>query len=132
MRYRGWLGCCLPTFHLPATHPQDDQIIESGQIHVAPTDRHMLLEQGHIRLSHSPHENHTRPDIDPLFRCAAISCGPAVVGVALTRQLDDGTAGLLAVKDRGGTAVAKNPRKQPQRRCRAAPSHTPMLITAAH
>ena len=94
---------------LPATHARDGERFESGRIYVAPPDRHMLLRDGTIRLSDGPRENWTRPAIDPLFRSAALVYRAAVVGVILTGQLDDGTAGLLAVKHFGGVAIVQDP-----------------------
>ena len=69
----------------------------------------MLIQKGYILLSHGAHENLARPAIDPLFRSAAVEYGPAVVGVVLTGQLNDGTVGLLAIKDRGGFAIVQEP-----------------------
>ncbi len=63
------------------------------------------------RLSHGQHENLARPPIDPLFRSTAANCGPAVVGVVLTGQLNDGTSGLLAIKDRGGFTIVPEPKE---------------------
>jgi chemotaxis response regulator CheB len=83
---------------LPALHPEDGESIRSGQIYVAPPDRHMLIQDGSIRLSHGPHENLARPAIDPLFRSAAAAYGPKAVGIVLTGQLNDGTAGLIAIQ----------------------------------
>lgn len=94
---------------LPATHPVDGEEIRRGHIYVAPPDHHLFLEQGRMRVVRGPKENRHRPAIDPLFRSAAGAYGPHVVGVILTGSLDDGTAGLWAIKKRGGVAVVQDP-----------------------
>ncbi len=94
---------------LPAIHPQNAMPFKLGVIYVAPPDRHMLIRKGYVTLSHGPHENLARPAVDPLFRSAAVTYGAAVVGVILTGQLNDGTSGLLAIKDRGGFTIAQDP-----------------------
>ncbi len=87
---------------LPASHPQDGERLEYGRIYVAPPDHHMTLERDVIRVTHGPTENGVRPAIDPLFRSAARAFRSRVVGVVLTGALDDGTAGLAAIKRAAG------------------------------
>jgi two-component system chemotaxis response regulator CheB len=94
---------------LPARHPADNTPIENGWIYVAPPNRHMLLEPGRVRIIHGPKENRHRPAVDPLFRSAAWAYRSRVVGVVLSGNLDDGTAGLSAIKACGGTAVVQDP-----------------------
>jgi two-component system chemotaxis response regulator CheB len=92
-----------------AVTARDGDVPCSGTIYVAPPDHHLLLEGGALRIWRGPKENHARPAIDPLFRSAALACGSRVVGVVLTGLLDDGSAGLRAVKDGGGIAVVQDP-----------------------
>ncbi|MEM6753580.1 MAG: chemotaxis protein CheB [Cyanobacteria bacterium P01_C01_bin.38] len=94
---------------LSVTHAKNKQKISPGCIYVAPPDYHLLVKPGYISLVRGPTENNHRPAIDPLFRTAARAYGKRVVGVVLTGVLDDGTAGLQAVKMRGGIAIVQNP-----------------------
>ena len=94
---------------LEATHPTDRQRIEPGRIYVAPPDRHMILDDGLITIVHGPKENRSRPAIDPLFRSAAMNYASRVIGVVLSGALDDGTAGLRAIKRMGGVAIVQDP-----------------------
>lgn len=94
---------------LPAVQPQDGDPIRSGHIYVAPPDHHIIVTQGVVRLTKGPRENFARPSIDPLFRSAAETYGPAVIGVILTGGLSDGAAGLYEIKRRGGVAVVQDP-----------------------
>jgi two-component system chemotaxis response regulator CheB len=91
---------------LPALNARDRMELEHGHIYVAPPDQHLVIERpGLLRLSRGPKENRTRPAIDPLFRSAAVAYGSRAIGVVLTGWLDDGTAGLWAIKEQGGIAV---------------------------
>src|SRR6202008_2971080 len=93
---------------LRAVSAEDRTVMEPGRIHVAPPGFHLLLERERLAVVRGPRENRHRPAIDPLFRSAAWSYGPRVVGVVLTGFLDDGTAGLWAIKTCGGVTVVQS------------------------
>jgi two-component system chemotaxis response regulator CheB len=94
---------------IPALYPNDGDPIQPGRIYVAPNDHHLLIERGYVRVAKGPKENRFRPAVDPLFRSAAYIYSTRVIGVVLSGALDDGTAGLWAIKMRGGTAVVQDP-----------------------
>lgn len=98
---------------LPIRQACHGDLVEAGRILVAPPDFHLTLvrRDGECRvvLARTAKENHTRPAIDPLFRAAAAAFGQRAIGVILTGALDDGTAGLAAIKACGGAAVVQDP-----------------------
>jgi two-component system chemotaxis response regulator CheB len=93
-----------------AVHARDGMRLAPGTLFIAPPDYHLLVDGNTLSLSHGPRENHTRPAIDPLFRSAALHWGSHAVGVVLSGSMDDGTAGLAAIKECGGTAIVQDPR----------------------
>jgi two-component system chemotaxis response regulator CheB len=96
---------------LPAATAVDGERIQPGRVYVARSDHHLLIEPGRVRLTRGPRENRFRPAVDPLFRSAAQTYGPRVVGIILSGGLDDGTSGLQTIKQLGGTAIVQDPRE---------------------
>ena len=94
---------------LTASMARDGERIRPGRIYVAPPDYHLIIEPGVLRITKGPKENRFRPAIDPLFRSAAQVYGPAATGVVLSGNLDDGTAGLWAIKQLGGISIVQDP-----------------------
>lgn len=87
----------------------DGERFQPGRIYIAPPDTHLLLKTDKVLVRKGARENLSRPGVDPLFRSAAVAHGPRVIGVVLTGMLDDGTAGLIAIKRSGGVTVVQDP-----------------------
>jgi two-component system chemotaxis response regulator CheB len=87
----------------------NEERIKPNHIYVAPPDAHLLMKDHHVVIGQGPSENRWRPSIDVLFRSAAVNYGNHVVGIVLTGYLNDGTSGMLAIKESGGTCIVQDP-----------------------
>lgn len=95
---------------IPVKEVEDKDPLEAGSIYVAPADYHLLIEDKHtFSLDASEKVNFSRPSIDVTFESVAEIFGKSAIAVLLSGANSDGTAGLAAIKQNGGTTVTQDP-----------------------
>lgn len=97
-------GCLLPVREI-----EDKDELRGGVVFLAPTDYHVLVDEGRLCLSTEPRVQHARPSIDVLFETASAVYGAGVLAVVLTGASRDGALGALQVKQRGGSVLVQDP-----------------------
>jgi two-component system chemotaxis response regulator CheB len=88
---------------------ENDEEIQARTIYIAGAGQHLLVGRHRVIIGHGPRENRWRPSIDVMFRSAAASHRQHVTGIILSGLLDDGTAGMLAIKKSGGICIVQDP-----------------------
>jgi two-component system chemotaxis response regulator CheB len=107
---------------LPVREAQDKESVASGIVYFAPSNYHLLLDQGpQMALSADDPVHHSRPSIDVLFESAAEVYRNRLLGIILTGANEDGAAGLAAVHDAGGMTVVQQPES----------AHSPQMVRSA-
>ncbi|XIG77415.1 chemotaxis protein CheB [Streptomyces sp. SGAir0957] len=90
---------------------EQDEAARAGTVYIAPPDRHLLVgPDGTLTLTRTELVHFLRPSADLLFESVAGAYGPRAVAVVLTGTGNDGAMGVDAVKTRGGTVIAQDPR----------------------
>ena len=85
--------------------------IRKDHIYVAPVNKHLLVNGGKLILGNGARENRWRPSIDVLFRSAAAHYSTRSIGVILTGLLNDGVAGMSAIKRSKGKCIVLDPKE---------------------
>ena len=86
----------------------DGDTLQGGQVLLAPSGRHLLIEEGRVRLFDGPPVDTFKPSVTPLFLSAATAYAGRACGVILTGMGHDGATGLKALHDAGGATLAQD------------------------
>jgi two-component system chemotaxis response regulator CheB len=103
-----WLDGLCP---LDVSYAQDGEPLPPvgrGRIVLAPPSRHLILQDGRLRLTTAPERHSCRPSVDELFESIAADRRRRCVACLLTGMGRDGAAGLLAIRRTGGTTIAQD------------------------
>jgi len=87
---------------------EEGTVPSSGNIYVAPTDRHLVIGDRGIAFDDGEPVNNQKPAADLLFKSAAKFYGDSVISVVLTGMGCDGAEGTRSVKQAGGTTIAQD------------------------
>jgi two-component system, chemotaxis family, protein-glutamate methylesterase/glutaminase len=89
--------------------PRHGETLKTRHIYVAKPDYHLAVKGNKILVGNGPMENRYRPSVDTLFRSAAAYHGQRAIGIVLTGMLEDGAAGMLAIRRAGGVCIIQDP-----------------------
>ncbi len=101
----GWLQ---QESRLAVREARDGEPLQAGVVLLAPSGRHLVVEEGVARLTDAAPVDTFKPSVTPLFLSAARAYGNRACGVLLTGMGRDGAEGLLAIRQAGGLTVAQD------------------------
>lgn len=92
---------------------QNGEKIEKGVMYIAPGGRHLVARKDSLGMKmigivDSPPVHSCRPAADVLFRSVAIVYGGKALSVVLTGMGSDGTAGVAAIRRKGGYSIVQD------------------------
>ena len=96
---------------MPVAQVSESVRVEPNRVYVIPPGKHLVMDNGHIRLAEPDREPGRRVPIDLLFRTLGANYREHAIGVVLSGTGSDGTLGLRRIKEDGGISIAQEPRE---------------------
>jgi len=87
---------------------EDGMLPVKGNVYVAPTDKHITVNESGIFFDNSDPINNQKPAADILFKSAAKLYGNTLISIVLTGMGNDGAEGTKRVKNSGGITMAQD------------------------
>ena len=100
------------TCQITVKEASNNDTVLRGQALIAPGNKHTLLKRSgaryYVEVKDGPLVSRHRPSVDVLFRSAARYAGKNTVGIILTGMGDDGSKGMLEMKNLGAFNIAQD------------------------
>lgn len=89
--------------------PQDGTLIERDVMYIAPSDAHMIVEDGVIHLTKDAPVNYSRPSIDVLFESLGREYKSGLLAILLCGYGSDGSHSLKTLQAKGARILIEDP-----------------------
>lgn len=89
---------------------QDDEIIESSTIYIAPPNKHLITSGGYIFLSDDEKHNFSRPSISVSFESFAYEYHKKLLAILVCGYGNDGSDCLHILKEHESTIIIEDPK----------------------
>jgi two-component system chemotaxis response regulator CheB len=100
------------TCRMEVKEAADGDRIFDGRALIAPGNRHVLVRRDgaeyRVQLNDGPLVSRHKPSVDVLFRSVAQAAGSNAIGVILTGMGNDGSTGLLEMRNAGAVTFAQD------------------------
>ncbi len=94
---------------LPVRIAEDGQLLQKGQVVVAPTNFHMTIKANKVALIDAAPLNNCRPAVDALYQSLLQEgLAPETVAVLLTGMGSDGASGMQGIHMKGAYTIAQD------------------------
>lgn len=94
---------------MPVAEAAEGTRIEAGRVYVIPPNSALTVAGGSLHLATPGQPRGLRLPVDVLFESLARELQEQAIGVVLSGMGSDGTAGLRAIKAKGGLTLAQDP-----------------------
>ena len=94
---------------MPVTQAAEGASIEPNRVYLIPPGVSLAVAGGKLHLSELTERHGARTAFDVFLRSLAEDCGERAIGVVLSGTGSDGSAGVKAVKSKGGFVIVQEP-----------------------
>ncbi|MCV2355837.1 PAS domain-containing protein [Paucibacter sp. B2R-40] len=94
---------------MPVVQAVDETKVEANSVYIIPPNRDMAILGGELQLTLPDVARGKRMPIDGFLRSLAADQGERAIGIILSGTASDGTLGLRALLDAGGTSLVQEP-----------------------
>jgi two-component system chemotaxis response regulator CheB len=94
--------------HLKIQLAEERTVPVKGNVYVAPTGKHLLINDNFLIFDDSEPVFNQKPAADMLFNSAAAVFGDSIISLVLTGMGSDGAEGTRSVKNAGGITITQD------------------------
>jgi two-component system CheB/CheR fusion protein len=96
---------------IPVTQVEDRVVVEPNHVYVIPPNKSLSMKDGHLALSEIKGFEERRAPVDIFFRTLAEANESRAACVILSGTGPNGSMGLKRIKEKGGIALAQDPKE---------------------